>query len=62
MFGAAAVVFGLIMLLVAMLIVGGMSLNLDAFVNFIVNVFLPILFITLGLIALMVGLLLLVYG
>lgn len=56
MFGGGAVVFGLIMGLLAWLIVPG------SFMAFLLTVYLPILLVTIGLIALVVGVLLLIYG
>ncbi len=56
MFGGAAVVFALIMGLLAWLIVPG------SFVSFLLYTYLPVLLVTLGLIALVIGVLLLIYG
>jgi hypothetical protein len=56
MFGGAAVVFGLVMGLLAYFLVPG------SFMTFLLTVFLPVLLITIGLIAIIVGVLLLIYG
>ena len=55
-FGGLSVVFGLVMGLLACLIVPG------SFLNFLLYVYLPILLVTVGLIALVIGVLLLIYG
>ena len=58
MFGGIAVVFGLIMGLLAYLLVPAEV----GFVTFLITVFLPVLLITVGLLAILVGILLLIYG
>jgi len=56
MFGGAAVVFGLIMGVLAWLIVP------QSFTSFLLYVYLPVLLVTVGLIAIIIGVLLLIYG
>lgn len=56
MFGAAALVLGLILGLLAWIIVPG------SFVSFLLYTYLPVLLITIGLIAIIIGILLLIYG
>jgi len=56
MFGGAAVVFGLIMGILAWLIVPG------SFISFLLYVYLPVLLVSVGLIAIVIGVLLLIYG
>ncbi len=56
MFGGAAVVFGLIMGVLAWLLVPG------SFLTFLLYVYLPVLLITVGLVAIVIGVLLLIYG
>ncbi len=56
MFGGAAVVFGLILGLLAWVIVPG------SFLSFLLYVYLPVLLVTVGLIAIIIGLLLMIYG
>lgn len=60
MFGGASAVFGLIMGLIAYVLVhesAGMS-----FTKFLLYTYLPILLVTVGILALLIGLLLLIYG
>jgi hypothetical protein len=56
MFGGAAVVFGLIMGILSYFLVEG------SYMKFLLTVFLPVLLVTIGLIAIIVGILLLIYG
>lgn len=59
-YGGIAVVVGLILLLLAMLLVSGTDIS--AFIAFLINVWLPILLVTVGIVIIIIGLLLLVYG
>ena len=56
MFGGAAVVFGLVLGLLAWVIVPG------SFTQFLLYTYLPVLLVTVGLIAIIIGILLLIYG
>jgi hypothetical protein len=56
MFGGAAILFGLVMGLLAWWIVPG------SFLSFLLYIYLPVMLVTVGLIAIIIGLLLLVYG
>lgn len=56
MFGGVSLVFGCIMGLLAWVIVPG------SFLNFLIYVYLPIILVTIGLIAILIGILLLIYG
>lgn len=56
MFGGVSVIFGLILGLLAWVLVPG------SFLAFLLGVYLPVLLVTIGLVALLVGILLLIYG
>jgi hypothetical protein len=58
MFGGAAILFGLILGLLAAWIVP----NEVGFLHFLIYTYLPVLLVTVGLIAIIIGVLLLVYG
>jgi len=60
MFGGIAVVVGLILGLLAFLLVHNVAGQ--SFVTFLITVYLPVLLITIGLIAIVIGVLLLIYG
>lgn len=59
MFGGAAVVFGLVMGLISMFVVKSAGLSFTAFLLY---TYLPVLLVTIGLIAIVIGILLLIYG
>ena len=56
MFGGAAVIFGLIMGLISYVLVDG------SYLKFLLTVFLPVLLVTVGVVAILIGVLLLIYG
>gem|GEM_PF-3005403 len=56
MFGGAAVIFGLVLGLLAWWIVPG------SFMTWLMTIYLPVLLVTVGLIAIIIGVLLLIYG